>query len=204
MDLIAFFSVAALFAANTGAPAPAPMNPITGEWENPSTYLTGGDLQFYNEYMASQQKAQTEQAYQETWSEPAWQEPAGETGGWFDPWSAPNQYIRVGNYSASIVQGMDQWIVDAPGTAAMFSLDGKTVIGDHAFQGFKAIRWNNSADICGHSYRKVSEYHGWNDGYDIYLDDGRAIAYVPDGEIVMYTCLDGGGYNVAVTYWTAE
>ena len=196
MNTLATLFAAAIIAANTGVSAPAPMNPFTGE--DPSTYLTGGDLQFYNE-LASQQA----QTYQETWAEPAWQEPTWETGGWFDPWSAPGQYIKVGGYYASIVPGFDQWIVDAPATAAMFDYGGKTVIADHAAQGFKAIRWNNTADICGHRYRKVSEYIGYNAGYDMYAGGVPAYA-VPDGEVIMYTCLDGGGYNIAVTYWTAE
>lgn len=181
----------------------------TDDGLDPATYLGPEDYAFYKEYMASLGQQNAEASWNSwdgnssTWEANAWEEPAWNQSGWFDPWSSPAQYVSMGGYYANIIQGWDQWIVDQPGTAAMFDLDGKIVIGDHASQGFRAIVWNNTADICGHKYRKVSQYNGFNDGYDIYVN-GQPIGWITDGELVMYTCLDGGGENVKVTYWTAS
>ena len=133
-----------------------------------------------------------------TWTEPVWDQ-----GGWFDPWSSPSQYVSMGGFYANITQGADQWIVDQPGTAAMFEYDGKTVIADHASQGFKAIIWNDVADVCGHTYRKVSQYDGINDGFGLYIN-GQPFSWLPDGELVMYTCLEPSGEHIKITYWTAS
>ena len=114
-------------------------------------------------------------------------------------WDAPQRYISIGGYWANLVEGSDQWIVDAEGTAAMFSRNGKTIIADHAHQGFKEFRWNDRATISGTTYKKVSQYNGINNG-DIILNDGRNFADVYDGDLIMYTCV-GSGDDVVVSYW---
>ena len=129
---------------------------------------------------------------------------ATDAGGFYGPTepfaSSSNKTIKIGNYSANLVAGSDQWIVDAANQAAIFSWNGKNIIADHAKQGFSAISSNNLATICGMNYEKVSQYYGVNEG-DIYLNDGRIFYDVPDGQLIMYTCV-GGGDNVVITYWT--
>lgn len=113
--------------------------------------------------------------------------------------SAPVQTISVGNYSANLVEGMDQWIVDEANQAAMFGNLGKLIIADYAHQGFKAIINNNRATVCGQVYSKASQYYGVNNG-DLWLNDGRYYCDVPDGSLIMYTCV-GADPNVIITYW---
>ena len=148
-----------------------------------------------------------------------------DTCGWVEDWSNPDggycskyitQYqesynvqpvqtvsyndnmVKIGNYSANIVYGIDQWIVDMPGTAAMFDWNGKTVIADHAYQGFKVIRNANTAIVNGRQYTLASRYYGnWYDD-TIILTDGREFSQCNDGTLVMYTCTGSGA---TVTYW---
>ena len=141
----------------------APVNktelPVTGDLD-PASYLGPEDYAFYKEYIAAAQ--QPVETSWNSWDQgiAAWEEPAWNPSGWFDPWSSPNQYIKVGNYYANIIQGNYQWIVDQGGTASMYDYEGKTVVADHAAQGFAAISRYNTADLCGHTYRKVSQYIG--------------------------------------------
>ena len=58
-------------------------------------------------------------------SETAWQEPSYQ-------WYGGGSYVKVGNHYATLGEGMEQWIVDQPGTAAHFWWNGREVIADHA------------------------------------------------------------------------
>lgn len=142
-----------------------------------------------------------------------------ETGGcnWIEDWNHPDggycaayetttsysapsnaSYIKVGSHYANLMYGMDQWIVDMPGTAAVFDMNGKMVIADHASQGFGAIRSANTADYGGQTVKLASRYYGnWWDG-TIVLTDGREFTEPADGWLVMYTCTGSGA---TVTYW---
>ena len=114
--------------------------------------------------------------------------------------SAPIKNLSIGEYEAELFEGADQWIVDAENMAAMFGFDGKTIIADHASQGFKVIASNDTAIVCNQLYTKVSQYRGTHTD-DIWLNDGRYYTDVPDGELIMYTC-DGQDGDVIITYWT--
>lgn len=107
-------------------------------------------------------------------------------------------YIKVGSHYANLIYGADQWIVDMPGTAALFDLNGKMVIADHASQGFGAIRWANTANYGGRKLKLASRYYGnWWDG-TLILTDGREFTEPGDGWLIMYTCT---GPGATVTYW---
>ena len=115
-------------------------------------------------------------------------------------YSAPSvgSYVKVGNHYAKLMYGMDQWIVDMPGTAAVFDMNGKMVIADHAYQGFSAIRNAKTADYGGQKLTLASKYYGnWWDG-TIVLTDGREFTEPADGWLIMYTCT---GPGVTVTFW---
>lgn len=118
-------------------------------------------------------------------------------------WTYPEKYIQIGSYYADLYEGMDQWIVDAERSAAMFGESGKTVIADHAYQGFKAFTGTNNINIGGVNYYKVSQYNGVNTGYGINLADGRYYGDVNDGDVITYTCV-GSGDDVIVAYWRVE
>lgn len=112
--------------------------------------------------------------------------------------------VTVGSYSAQCFEaygGASQAITDAEGTAYTTSYNGKTVIADHARQGFKQIMYNTTANFAGRGLNKVSEYYGRRSTYDITLNDGRSFYNVNDGDIIMYTCTDTSGINVYVSYW---
>ena len=107
-------------------------------------------------------------------------------------------YIKVGSHYANLMYGMDQWIVDMPGTAALFDMNGKMVIADHAYQGFGAIRSANTADYGGQKLTLASRYYAnWWDG-TLILSDGREFTEPADGWLIMYTCTGAGA---TVTYW---
>lgn len=114
---------------------------------------------------------------------------------------APEGYVKIGSYYANLVYGTDQWIVDGAGQAATWVEGNTTIIADHAHQGFKVFTWSNIAEINGTTYTKVSQYNGYNDGSDIWLNDGRHISNCYDGSLAMYTCSDSTGDNVIVSYW---
>lgn len=143
-----------------------------------------------------------------------------ETGGcnWIEDWNHPDGgycaayesqsrysapassagYIKVGSHYANLMYGEDQWIVDMPKTAALFDWNGKTVIADHAAQGFGAIGRANTADFGGRTVHLASRYYGNWWGGTIILKDGREFSDPADGWLVMYTC---SGPGVLVTYW---
>ena len=110
--------------------------------------------------------------------------------------------VKVGNYKANLMYGSDQYIVDLPNTAAFFYYGGRPFIADHAYQGFNAIRWNNTAVVNGQTYHLVSRYYAtWGDaaqGRTLYLPNGEEMWYCWDGSLVMYTC---SGSGAVVTYW---
>ena len=110
--------------------------------------------------------------------------------------------IKVGNYKANLIYGFDQNIADMPNTAALFSYGGKTYIADHSYQGFSAIRWNDTAVVNGQTYHLVSRYYGtWGEaiqGRTIFLPSGEEMWYCDEGSLVMYTCV---GTGVVITYW---
>ena len=111
-------------------------------------------------------------------------------------------YIKIGPYYATLQSGSDQWIVDQEGVAATWNENGKTLIADHAHQGFKAFRWNDTAEINGVFYKKVSQYNGYNDDYYIRLNDGTICSELNDGDVITYTCADTAGTNVVIAYWS--
>ena len=115
---------------------------------------------------------------------------------------APSGYVKVGSFYANTQYGTDQWIVDAENLAATWVEGGTTIIADHAYQGFKAFTWCDTAEVNGVTYKKVSQYYGYNDGADVWLDDGRHISGCYDGELAMYTCTDTTGDRVVISYWT--
>ena len=132
---------------------------------------------------------------------------SNDTGGgyWGDYYDTPvwngNQTISIGGYSASMVVGSGQSIVYGAGTAALMGIEGKTVIADHASQGFRAMESNDYATISGLRYRKVNTRYGTNTGEGIYLDDGTFFTDVPTGDVITYTCIDTVGDRVVVVYW---
>ena len=131
-----------------------------------------------------------------------WNNPAGGYCSYYQQPAQPAYQetgrVQVGGYSANIMWGIDQWIVDMPGTAAMFDWNGRTVVADHASQGFKVIRWANTANVNGRVYHLASRYYGNWAGGSIYLSDGREFSQCYDGELIMYTCTGSGA---TVTYW---
>lgn len=111
--------------------------------------------------------------------------------------------IYVGNYTAIIYfTAEDQAQVDAPDSAICYTQGGKTVVADHAYQGFNAILSNNTGMLLGQRIHKVSTHNGTvaDDRKDVYFDDGGSFLANYDGPIVMYTCIEGEN-RVAVTYW---
>ena len=67
------------------------------------------------------------------------------------------------------------------------------------YQGFNAIRWNNTGVFMGRPIVKTQEYMGdkREDG-QVYLEDGRCYYDVAGADICMFTCV---GDRRAVTYW---
>ena len=121
-------------------------------------------------------------------------------------YSAPEQVpsyssdrIYVGSYSAYLSPEFDQYHTDLPDTAVYYYYNGMYLCGDHAYQGFNAIRWNNTGVFMGRPIVKTQEYMGdkREDG-QVYLEDGRCYYDVAGADICMFTCV---GERRAVTYW---
>lgn len=107
--------------------------------------------------------------------------------------------IYVGGYSAYLSPEFDQYHTDLPDTAVYYYYNGLYLVGDHAYQGFSAIRWNSTGVFMGRPIVKTQEYMGdkREDG-QVYLEDGRCYYDVTDADICMFTCV---GDRRAVTYW---
>ena len=107
--------------------------------------------------------------------------------------------LRIPAYGISIplYSSMSQGVVDAPNSAAMFGLNGLTVIGDHWNQdGFGAVR---SMAIGTEVYidypgGSVGQYHvtyrgtGTNASTNLLFSDGSPVD-ARYGGLVLYTCL---------------
>lgn len=123
------------------------------------------------------------------------------------PASAQSYYdpsrIYVGNYTAVVYfTAEDQAQTDAPDSAICYEQHGRTVVADHAYQGFNAIISNTSGVLLGSKIHRVSLHYGTinDDRTDIYYDDGGTFLGNNDAQIVMFTCAGGTG-RYAVTYW---
>lgn len=111
--------------------------------------------------------------------------------------------IYIGSYTAVVYfSAEDQATTDAPDAAICYEQHGRTVVADHAYQGFNAIISNTSGVLLGSGIHRVSIHYGTasDDRTDIYYDDGGSLLANNDAPIVMYTCAGGTG-RYAVTYW---
>ena len=120
------------------------------------------------------------------------------TQSYYDP-----SRIYIGSYTAVVYfSAEDQATTDAPDAAICYEQHGRTVVADHAYQGFNAIISNTSGVLHGSGIHRVSIHYGTasDDRTDIYYDDGGSLLANNDAPIVMYTCAGGTG-RYAVTYW---
>lgn len=115
------------------------------------------------------------------------------------PPSYSSDRIYIGGYSAYLSPEFDQYHTDLPDTAVYYYYNGLYLVGDHAYQGFNAIRWNSTGVFMGRPIVKTQEYMGdkREDG-QVYLEDGRCYYDVAGADICMFTCV---GERRAVTYW---
>ena len=123
---------------------------------------------------------------------------AASTQSYYDP-----SRIYIGSYTAVVYfSAEDQATTDAPDAAICYEQHGRTVVADHAYQGFNAIISNTSGVLHGSGIHRVSIHYGTasDDRTDIYYDDGGSLLANNDAPIVMYTCAGGTG-RYAVTYW---
>ena len=116
------------------------------------------------------------------------------------------EYGRVycGNYSAVLVPGSSQTIVDAPDSCAYFDYLGLLVLADHASQGFNNIKTNNTLTAFGRTYTCIARREGTNTGYGIQFDDETwfdTYAQEIGATMCAYTCNDVDGSNVTATFW---
>lgn len=113
--------------------------------------------------------------------------------------------IYCGGYSAVLYRGTDQAIVDAPDSCAFFNyLPNIVVIADHAFQGFDAIKVNDTMTAWGMNLTCVSRVTGYNIGSGLALADGSdcaALAASLGSRIVAYTCNTTDTNEVTITFW---
>ena len=124
--------------------------------------------------------------------------PAASSQSYYDP-----SRIYIGSYTAVVYfSAEDQATTDAPDAAICYEQHGRTVVADHAYQGFSAIISNTSGVLLGSGIHRVSIHYGTanDDRTDIYYDDGGSLLANNDAPIVMYTCAGGTG-RYAVTYW---
>lgn len=111
--------------------------------------------------------------------------------------------IYIGSYTAVLYYAPEnQVLVDAADSAIYYSQHGRTVVADHAYQGFTAMLYNDTGMFLGSSIHKVSTHYGTINATetDIYYDDGGSFLGNNDASIVMFTCVSGEGRRV-VTYW---
>lgn len=101
-----------------------------------------------------------------------------------------------------------QEITDAWNSSYGFWMDGHFIIADHAYQGFKGIRFAPIGTIAYYTsggtiatLQKVGEVQGYNTGYGLLVSDGSSIYDLYPNSVVMYTCNDAYGYNITITFW---
>lgn len=96
----------------------------------------------------------------------------------------------------ALFPSMSQSVVDAPDSAAYFSVSGATVIGDHQNQGFSRIRnaipgsttFTISDGTNVTTYRCIASYNGINTGYDLVDEAGSPVYSKYPGSVILYTC----------------
>lgn len=111
--------------------------------------------------------------------------------------------IYIGSYTAVLYNAPEnQAITDAADSAIYYQQHGRTVVADHAYQGFTAMLYNDTGVMFGSKIHKASTHYGTinETETDIYYDDGGSFLGNDDASIVMFTCIDGQGRRV-VTYW---
>lgn len=115
-----------------------------------------------------------------------------------------NSYHAVLYQSSSESNSVNQPIVDAKNSAVLMNYLGRSMIADHASQGFGAICYESNGYIYGTPITCIARLHGTNTGDGIMLDDGQYADEVYNGSYILYTCNDSSGVDVTVTFWTVS
>lgn len=120
-------------------------------------------------------------------------------------WYCPDWYaekrLTVGDYTSVIHAYGGQDEVDAEDSSIVDVFD-RTCIGDHAGDGFDAIKTNDTAYIGGEVFHKVRQYDdGLNLTTHLETSAGHPLKDAEDVGIVMYCCNDASGRQVTITFW---
>ena len=79
------------------------------------------------------------------------------------------------------------------------------IIGDHAHQGFKAIKKaipnETKAYLNGYEYICVDSINGKNLGYLVDSNENNISSYNGKVDLCMYTCKDSKAVNIYITMW---
>lgn len=112
-----------------------------------------------------------------------------------------SSYHAILYQSGSESNSVNQPIVDAENSAVLMNYLGRSMIADHASQGFNAICYESSGYVYGTPIYCGARLHGTNTGNGILLDDGNYADEEYPGSYILYTCNDSAGVDVTVTFW---